>query len=218
MTDSDDAAGARDAFTAQEQALLRELERAEAGTALASTAADEGMEEYLLFWLGAIPCLAPLARLREVLPEAPPHVALPFSPTWLWGIFPLRTDLVALVDPAPLLLHGPEAARRLTDAEPRRASAWSGASHVETPRALVVGEGEQVVALIADRLGAICTLRPEDRIPYTPDTTPGAQTPQREYIAGVYQLPDQPQPALELQIERLCGDIFAAIEELPADE
>lgn len=217
MAGSDGVSGARDAFSAQEQTLLRELERAETGAALTAIPADVGMEEHLLFWLGETPYLAPLARLREVLPNTPPYVALPFSPTWLWGIFPLRTDLVALVDPAPLLLHGPEAARRLTDGESRRAAVWSGASYVETPRALVVGEGEQVVALVADRLGAICTLRLEDRTPYTPDTTSGAPTPQKDYIAGVYQLPDQSQPALALQIERLCSDIFAAIKERPED-
>jgi chemotaxis signal transduction protein len=218
MTGSDGAAGAHDAFSAQEQMLLRELERAEAGAALASTSADEGMEEHLLFWLGETLCLAPLALLREVLPGAPPHVALPFSPTWLWGIFPLRTDLVALVDPAPLLLHGPQAARRMTEGESSRVAGRSGANQIEPQRALVVGEGEQVIALVADHLGAICALRQEDREPYTPDTTPGAPSPQQKYVAGVYHLPNQSQPALALQIKRLCDDIFAAIEERPADE
>lgn len=218
MTGSDDMAGALHSFSAQEEALLRELERAEAGVAQVATPADEGMEEFLLFWLGETPYLAPLAHLREVLPEIPPYVALPFSPTWLWGIFPLHTELAALVDPAPVLLHGPEAARSLTDDAAPRAALWSSGGQVEAPRALVVGEGEQVVALVADHLGAIVLLRSDDRSPYTPAATASAPATQREYVAGIYHLPDQPQPALALEIERLCADIFAAIEERPADE
>jgi hypothetical protein len=106
----------------------------------------------------------------------------------------------------------------MTEEESPRVAGRSGASPVEPPHALVVGEGEQVIALVADHLGAICTLRPEDRVPYTPDTTPGAPTPQQQYVAGIYHLPNQSQPALALQIKRLCDDIFAAIEERPADE
>jgi len=59
--------------------------------------------EHLLFVCAGVPCAAPLADLREALPIMPRTTPLPFSPPWLLGLFPLRTEIIGLVDPVPLL-------------------------------------------------------------------------------------------------------------------
>lgn len=207
----------------QEQALLRALERAEAGQTLAPDPADG--EEHLLFWLGQTPYLVRLADLREVLPGIPPHVALPFSPQWLWGIFPMRAELVALVDPTPTLLHGPEAARHMTRAVGGNAAVApaSALGRLETPRALVVGEGDHLLALVADRIGDIYSLRAEDAEGADGAGDAGGQPRALDgalpaYVAGVYPIAGLGRPALALRIAQVCGDLFAAIEEQPAHE
>src|SRR5215469_1076612 len=57
----------------------------------------------LLFWIGETLYASPLQTLREALPHIPAFTLLPFSPPWLLGVFPLRTDLVTLLDPQPFL-------------------------------------------------------------------------------------------------------------------
>ncbi len=59
--------------------------------------------EHLLFVCAGVPCAAPLADLREALPTMPRTTPLPFSPPWLLGLFPLRTEIIGLVDPVPML-------------------------------------------------------------------------------------------------------------------
>jgi len=60
--------------------------------------------EHLLFVCANIPCAVPLTDLREALPTLPQTTPLPFSAPWLLGIFPLRTEVIGLADPIPLLL------------------------------------------------------------------------------------------------------------------
>src|SRR5579875_1764982 len=60
--------------------------------------------EHLLFVCANLPCAAPLAELREALPALPRTTPLPFSAPWLLGIFPLRTEIIGLADPVPMLL------------------------------------------------------------------------------------------------------------------
>lgn len=175
---------------------------------------DEG-EEYLLLWLGDAPYLVRLADLREVLPRVPTHIALPFSPLWLWGIFPLRTDLVALVDPAPILRHGPEAAADATPVESRRVDAPQAMSQGDGRHALVIGEGERSLALVADRIGDILSLRPEDQGLPAPGEVAGAQS---RYVQSAYLIAGVNRPALALRIAPLCEDILAALEERSAHE
>jgi chemotaxis signal transduction protein len=204
----------------QEQTLLRALERAEAGQTLATDPAEG--EEHLLCWLGTTPYLVRLADLREVLPGLPPHVALPFSPQWLWGVFPLRAELIALVDPLPTLLHGPEAARHMTHAASASlpTAPASAVGRPETPRALVVGEGDHLLALVADRIGDIYPLRPEDAGDADDQShrAPAAAHALPAYVAGVYPITGLERPALALRIAQVCDDIFAALQERPAHE
>lgn len=173
-------------------------------------------KQYLLFWLGEWPCLAPIAELREALPHVPRHVALPFSPRWLWGIFPLRTEIVALVDPIPMLTHGPDAARD-ADASRRSVAAPVGEfGQVEPLRALVVGEGDHLVALLADRIGEIHVVRAEDQRPL--DQALMASAPLPQYVAEAYAVEGLERPALALRVSRLVEDALVALEEQADDE
>lgn len=211
------ATGASASRATQEQSLLQALARAEAGLTLEPDAAEG--EEHLLFWLGASPYLVRLTELREVLPSVPPHVALPFSPQWLLGIFPMRTTLVALVDPAPTLLSDADAAQRLAMLDAQRATPPHRIGQVESPRALVVGEGDDLLALLVDHIGDICLLRAEDQMDAqqhgAASGIPGAA---QEYVAGVYSIAGLKRAAQALRMGPLCADIFAALEERPAHE
>ncbi len=82
-------------------ALDRLLAQAEGGIPPEETAAGT---ELLVFLCGAAPCAAHLHALREVVPTLPEFTLLPASPPWLLGVCALRTDLLGLVDPAPMLL------------------------------------------------------------------------------------------------------------------
>lgn len=187
-----------------------------AASANLSTASEEDDgEERLLLWLGDAPYLVRLADLREVLPRVPTHIALPFSPLWLWGIFPLRTDLVALVDPAPMLRYGPEAAADVAPVESRRVNARQVMGQGDERHALVIGEGERSLALVADRIGDILSLRLEDQEQLAPDEAAGVQP---RYVEGVYLIAGLDRPALALRIAPLCEDILAALEERSAHE
>lgn len=222
MDSHGDATRAPDAMaraTAAATTLPSDAERDHAhGDLTAEPGRDDAVEKHLLFWLDESPYLVRLADLREVLSAVPPHVALPFSPAWLRGIFPLRTDLVALVDPAPILFNDPEDGdRRIAHAEGARVATLSDIGRMETPRALVVGEDDHVLALLADAIGDICALRPEDQ--QAPDLTPTTErAPLPQYIVGAYQIEKLGRAAWALHIPQLTEDIFAALEERPTHE
>lgn len=106
---------------------------------------DSGViAERLVFTIDGSPYSASLASLHEALSEIPTAVALPFSPHWLIGLFPLRTDLVALVDARGLLAGG-------VDLEPQ--------THPVVPltdkQALVIGETGRLIAIVVERIGDI---------------------------------------------------------------
>ena len=179
--------------------------------------AEPAGEEYLLFWLGESPYLAPLAELREALPGVPRHVALPFSPRWLWGIFPLRTDLVILVDPLPTLLYGPDTARQMDDVNASRPIPTPAFAPEEPPQALVIGEGEHVLALLADRIGDIHALHTEEQRP-ADSLAERDLAPLPQYVAGAYAIAGLEREALVLRLAALAEDILSALEERPAHE
>src|SRR5271165_459536 len=108
--------------------------------------------EYLMFTCADIRCAVPLKSLREVRPSLPPVVSLPFSPDWLIGIFPLRTQLLALVDPAPLLLGRAttqvsswQQSERTHSSLYRRRVSTALVNPLFPTTALLVGEGEGVL-------------------------------------------------------------------------
>jgi chemotaxis signal transduction protein len=102
-------------------------------------------QEYLLFTCGGHSCAVALRDLREVLATVPRTVPLPFSPAWMLGIFPLRAELVGLVDPAPVLFGG----TRPPDPDPPGFSA-----------VLVAGEGEASLGLAVAAVGDVAVAPP----------------------------------------------------------
>jgi chemotaxis signal transduction protein len=59
---------------------------------------------HVVVQLGGARCLLPLAELRGVLTETPKLVRFPFVPPWMLGVFLYRAELLALVDPLPVLV------------------------------------------------------------------------------------------------------------------
>ena len=152
--------------------------------------------EYLLFTCRQKPCAVPLHELREVLPSLPRTVSLPFSPPWLLGIFPLRTELLGLVDPAPILL-GASAPERASPAPP-------------PTTALIVGEGDTLLGLAVTSVGDIALVHPDALVPAlaTSDTL----------LAGPYAparyVPSSGGPAYAvLDLPRLAVDLIRALTE-----
>ena len=97
----------------------------------------------------------------------------------------------------------------------------SGAGRPDSPRALVVGEGDHLLALVANRIGDIYPLRPDN----AGDANDPAYAPVAAaqalpaYVAGVYLwIAGLERPALALRIAQVCDDIFAALQEQPAHE
>ncbi len=112
--------------------------------------ANAGTTERLLFWIDGRPYSAALTSLREALPTIPTASPLPFSPSWLVGLFQLRTDLVTLIDPRPLLSDDLD----ITPANDQ-------ITPVEGEQALLVGEAGRLIAFVVDRLGDIVSASAE---------------------------------------------------------
>jgi chemotaxis signal transduction protein len=152
--------------------------------------------EYLLFMCRQTPCAVPLHELREVLPSLPRTVSLPFSPPWLLGIFPLRTELLGLVDPAPILLG---------------ARAPESASPASLPTtALIVGEGDTLLGLAVASVGDIALVHPDTLVPapFTSDTPlTGTYAPAR------YVPPSGGPEYAMLDLPRLTADLIRALTE-----
>lgn len=103
--------------------------------------------ERLLFWLDGKPYSAALTTLREALPSIPKPTALPFSPPWLIGLFPLRTELVTLIDPRPFLAN-----------ERDTASANGHIAHLDNEQALLIGETGRLIAFVVDGIDDITSV------------------------------------------------------------
>ena len=132
--------------------------------------------ELLLCHFHHLPCAIAAHELREALPAPPAAVALPFSPPWLLGVFPWRTELAALLDPAPILLSAPSAPG---------VPALESAPFVAV---LIAGEDERLLGLAVTRLGDRATLRAA-AITQTPPA--GAALAASPFVRGWYA-PDGP--------------------------
>lgn len=102
--------------------------------------------EHLLCAFHDVRCAIALHELREVQPAVPAVVALPFSPTWLVGMFPWRTELAGLIDPVPMLLAA---------APSQRSSDQSPAALTAT---LIAGEDDRLLGLAVTRLGGVAAI------------------------------------------------------------
>jgi len=179
-----------------------------------------GGTEYLLFACADVPCAVALKALREVRPSLPQVVPLPFSPDWLIGIFPLRTHLIALVDPAPLLL-GRSADHAASWLMPRRSRPSLYERRVTAPlanplfptTALLVGEGEKVLAWAVTAVSDIVVILDEQIMPSTAIDIPMPA----KYVTGIYQ-PVQSDPSyLVLNVEMVLADLLSGLEEKEPD-
>lgn len=155
--------------------------------------------QYLLFTCGQTPCAVPLPDLREVLPALPAAVPLPFSPPWLLGVFPLRTELLGLVDPAPILLG----------------TSTLFTENTRPTTALVAGEDGELIGLAVTGVGDIALVQPEEIVR---DLTLDAPHVALPYAAGHYVSPHGGQPYAIVNMPRLVADVLQALTEAATNE
>lgn len=196
-------------------AMERLLETGQAGELPEPLPAGMG---YLLFVCAGRQCAVPLSALREVLPAVPRAVYLPFSPDWMLGIFPLRNEMVGLVDPVPLLT------RRETASEGSEANASQTSPHTSLRRqsavftpggapatALIVGREDRCLAWAVESVGDIALVQddelrePDERllqsVPFT-----------RRYVTGMYTPNGSQAHVVVLDAEALLADLFDALD------
>jgi chemotaxis signal transduction protein len=157
--------------------------------------------EYLLFTCGQVRCAAALHQLREVLPALPVAVALPFSHAWLLGVFPLRTELLALVDPRYILL-GPD-------------GSLDNAAAAPSTTALIVGEGDASLGLAVTTDRDIGVERPDEVVPAPAHdgSSPQIMAP---YATGRY-VRGGGEPHAVIDMPRLVTDLLVALTEGATD-
>lgn len=134
-------------------------------------------DAYLSVTLRGVRCLLPLERLRGVLAERPHVVRVPFAPRWLLGVFPYRAELLALVDPAPVLFGDEEAARAPSVEGARKASGRG--QRGATGMVVVVGSDERSLGWLVERAGELAT----GDAGRTPGTTSGGLRIAEAYMA-----------------------------------
>ena len=170
----------------------------ERGTSATPAAQRPGAEylEYLLFTCRGVACAAPLHELREVLRAVPPSVPIPFSPAWLLGVFTLRTDLLGLVDPAPMLFG----------------AAWAESiSPVPAPVAtLIVGFDEARLGLAVGPIGEIVAIRPNE---IEPIPLPDDASAVPNYIRGRYQSARSPESYAVVDLAPFIAALLRALGE-----
>lgn len=152
----------------------------------------------LLFWIEGIPYSAALSALRGALPSLPEITPLPMSPTWLVGLFPLRTDIVTLIDLGVALRVGPKAAH---EDEARGAM---------SQHALLIGESGRLMAFLVDRIGDIFA----ESVQVSPPHGVEARSTGEEdrYIEVVSQGPNGKTEVAGLDIARIYSDMMAKLE------
>lgn len=157
--------------------------------------------ERLLFWIDGACYSVALTMLREALLVIPSLAPLPFSPSWLLGIFPLRTDLVTLIDPRPMLARGMDVTEDDIQVD---------AAHGE--QALLVGASGRLIAFIVDRIGDIVSSPYGGIIPIG-DEMARLNTSKR-YVEGAHQVADGKGAALAiaLDIGAFHDDVITALE------
>lgn len=170
-------------------AMERLLETAQTGELPAPFPAGMG---YLLFVCAGRACAVRLSSLREVLPAMPRTVYLPFSPEWMLGVFPLRNEMVGLVDPVPLLCRhdtSPDVSEVMTAPLTLDSSSRDRPGALSPERApataLIVGSEDRCLAWAVESVGDIALVQDDElRTPGEPllRDLPFA----RRYVAGMY--------------------------------
>lgn len=166
--------------------------------------------EYLLFSCGGVDCGVPLVSLREVIPTLPQVAPLPASPGWMMGIFALRTEMMALIDPVPMLLDNAE-----LHADPYHSPHPRTTSDPQPRSALIVGTGERCLAWAIALVGDIVRLEDGKIMPHMRATMAGAREVRQRYIAGDYIMPQDGRRYTLLQTDVVLDDVLHALEEEP---
>ncbi|HKV83029.1 MAG TPA: chemotaxis protein CheW [Ktedonobacterales bacterium] len=178
--------------------------------------AEQSGDEYLLFLCAGIPCAAPLRALREVLLSTPRPVFLPFSPRWMLGVFPLRMEMIGLVDPVPLLLGdlGGETPFWPADTPaPSFPTVVSSQYGARTTPTLIVGAPGQTLAWLVQAVGDIARVT-EDELVTSPEQIAAARLPfVSRYVAGIYAPPQGGQQHVALDADALMADLVEGLRE-----
>ena len=156
------------------------------------TLGEASGSQYLLFTCRGVRCAVALRALREVLPQVPAVVALPHSPPWTVGVFALRSELIALVDPAPVLL-----------------GETPGGENVQVNAVLLVGNGPRSLGWAVGDIGAISVMRPEEIAPLRSPAVPVWE----RYALGVYAPTSTEDAYVLLDADRLLDDLLNELEE-----
>lgn len=173
-------------------------------------------DEHLLFLCAGVPCAAPLQALREVMLSTPRPVFLPFSPSWMLGVCPLRMELVGLVDPVPMLLGARGDGTPFWPVEGATPVMYTGLNAREagdTVPALVVSGPDCSLGWVVQAVGDIARIPPED-ILTAPEQVADARLPfVARYVRGIYAPPDTDQRHVVLNVQRLLADLVDAMRE-----
>lgn len=185
-----------------------------AGDSLAGTRAGAAAEptstpvatDHLLCVCHDLRCAFALGDLREVLPSLPAVVPLPFSPPWLLGMFPWRTELAGLIDPAPLLLGG--------GAPPRDQTSMpdTGAALSAT---VVAGDDEHLLGLAVTRLSGVAAIAPDALHPTLAADTRLLTAP---FVRGWYTAPSDGAAYAVLDLRAFMDAGLAALRDEAHDD
>lgn len=191
------------------EAMERVLAQAQAGEPGPHEDAPAQGTPYLMFRCEDVACAAPLAAFREVLPGLPGTIPLPESQPWMLGLFLLRTELLALVDPAPFLLGRPVAAWPLLEGVGDIGTASTLLTMTPgTPTALIVGADEATLALAVREIGSIVTVRDEELQTHGPVSQVNPR-----YVRGVYVPEGRRERYLVPNISALLDDLLRGLAE-----
>ncbi len=157
-------------------------------------------------------CAVPLTAVREVLPGIPAAALLPDSPAWLLGVFQWRGDLIALIDPLPVLTGNAAAHggpwRHVGRPEHGGHEVWHPVVGLsDSGAAIVLGDSTRCIALAVDAVGPL--------VSSTADPAPGRgeETPALpRYTAGITATPGGASYPV-LRSGALLEDVVAALTE-----
>jgi len=173
-------------------------------------------------------CAVPLTAVREVLAGIPAASPLPDSPAWLLGVMQWRGEVIALIDPLPIL-SGNAAAhggpwRQVGASEHGGPAAWRpiaglgrGAGQGTDPGGLsesgaviVLGDSARCIALAVDAVHAVDALRSSAADPATGQKQAAQALPC--YTAGM-TVTSGGRSYPVLQSGALLADVVAALTE-----
>lgn len=173
----------------------------------------EGVPHVAVQFSGAR-CLLPLAELRGVLTQSPTLVRFPFGPSWLLGIFLHRAELLALVDPLPVLFGRTRhvADNTIPRSRPPREAPFSAPPDGDQP-AILVGSGERTIGFRVGGVSEVVFLTDAHGVRSTALPSELPDPIEARYIAALWA-PDEESRALPiLAIAPLLDDLLGLLAE-----